>query len=153
MNFNKRTNTLLYKNISLTLYSQRVDVGLCERWVGDRDRLLHIDPSSSDHSSTSFSSWLGLLNHGSLRTQSPLSAAGSHFGILSPTDSNWLKPPWAPGYIIVSRLPSSTVLPLIYTGASLDWQLSQGSICYGTNWYSSMLAECLWRPNSECERS
>ena len=89
-----------------------------ERWVGDGNRLLHIDPSSSDHSNTSFASWLGLLNCGSLRDQSPMSAAGSHFGILSPTDSNWLEPPRAPGYIIVS--PASAVLSLIYTGASLD---------------------------------
>ena len=43
-----------------------------------------------DHSSTSFSSWLRLLNRESLRAQSPLSAAGSHFGILSPTASNRL---------------------------------------------------------------
>ena len=103
-----------------------------ERWVGDGDRLLNIDPSSSDHSSTSFSSWLGLLNRGSLRAQSPLSAAGSHLGILSPTDSNWLEPPRAPGYIIVLRSPASAVLPLIYTGASLDWRLSLGSVCYTT---------------------
>ena len=41
--------------------------------------------SSRDHSSTSSSSWLELLNRGSLRAQIPLSAAGSHFGILSPT--------------------------------------------------------------------
>ena len=46
-----------------------------------------LTPSSSDHSSTSSSSWLGLLNRGSLRAQSPLSAAGSQFGILSLTDS------------------------------------------------------------------
>ena len=61
---------------------------VCERWVGDGDRLPHIDPSS-----TSFLSWLGLLNRGSLRAQSPLSAVGSHFGFLSPNDSNsnWLK--------------------------------------------------------------
>ena len=32
---------------------------VCERWVGDRDRLLYIDPSSSDHSSTPFAFWLG----------------------------------------------------------------------------------------------
>ena len=69
-------------------------ITVCERWVGDGDRLLHIDSSSSDHSSTSFSSWLELLNRGSLRAQSPLSTAGSQFGILSPTGSNfnWLKP-------------------------------------------------------------
>ena len=50
--FNKRTNTLLYKNIPLTLYSrkgcERVAKGLMlvmrERWVGDGDRLQHIDP-------------------------------------------------------------------------------------------------------------
>ena len=67
---------------------------VCERWVGDGDRLLHIDPSSSDHSSTSSSSWLGLLNRGSLRAQTPLSGAGSQFGIFTPTDSNsnWFKP-------------------------------------------------------------
>ena len=41
-----------------------------------------------DHSRTSFTSWLGLLNQESLRTQSPLSATSSHFGILSPTASN-----------------------------------------------------------------
>ena len=39
---------------------------------------------------------VGLLNRGSLRAQSPLSAAGSQFDILSPTDSNRL----CPGYII-----------------------------------------------------
>ena len=48
---------------------------------------------------------------------------------------NWLqlqlelpKPSVAPGYIIVSRPPASAVPLLIYTGASLDWRLGQGSI-------------------------
>ena len=61
-----------------------------------------------------------LLPHlgGSLRAQSPLSAGGSHFGILSPTVSNRLG----------TWLYYSAVLLLIYTGASLDWQLSRGSI-------------------------
>ena len=49
-----------------------------------------------------------------------------------PTDSNsnwnWPKPSVAPGYIIVLHLPASAVPSLIYTGASLDWRLSQGSI-------------------------
>ena len=49
---------------------ERVLFLVCERWVGDGDRLLHTDTSSSDHSSTSFSSWLGLLKRGSLRAQS-----------------------------------------------------------------------------------
>ena len=115
-----------------TLFSKGLMLVVSERWVRDGDRLLHVDPSSSDHSSTSFSSWLGLLNRGSLRAQSPQSAAGSHFGILSPTDFNsnwnWPKPSVAPGYIIVLCPPASAIPPLIYTGASLDWRLGRGSI-------------------------
>ena len=93
-NFNERTNTLLYKNIiSHTLFSK----GWCRLCV--RDELetgtdCYIDPSSSDHCSTS-SSWLGLLNRGSLRAQSPQSAAGSHFGTFTPTNSN------RPGHLII----------------------------------------------------
>ena len=53
-------NTLLYKNIiPLTLVSKGLMLVVYERLVGDGDRMLHIDSSSSDHSSTSFSSWLG----------------------------------------------------------------------------------------------
>ena len=55
---------------------------------GDKDGLLYWPKFFLDHSSSSFASWLGLLNRGSLRAQSPLSGAGSHFGILSPSDSN-----------------------------------------------------------------
>ena len=59
---------------------------VCKRWVGD----CYIDTSfPRGNSSTSSSFWFGLLNRGSLRAQSPLSRAGSHFaGILSPTESN-----------------------------------------------------------------
>ena len=67
--------------------------------------------SSSDHSSTSFSSWLGLLNRGSLRAQKP---SVCRWLSLWHIVSNWLEPPRAPGYIIVSRTPASAVLPLIY---------------------------------------
>ena len=90
-NFNERTNTLLYKNIiSHTLFSKGWCL-LCVRDELETGTDCYTDPSSSrGHSSTSFSSWLRLLNHGSLRAQSLLSAAGSHFGILSPTDSNRL---------------------------------------------------------------
>ena len=97
---------------------------------------------------------------------SHLSAAGSQFGILSPTDSNcdwnsnsltkvvcgtWLYNSltytcllWA--YASAPNSTTSTgqgdipisstgctcfaILLLIYTGESLDWQLSRGSICY-----------------------
>ena len=51
--FNERTNTLLYKNIPLTLYSKGLVLVVCERWVGDGDRLLHIDPKFFWLSSTS----------------------------------------------------------------------------------------------------
>ena len=38
------TNTLLYNNIPLTLYSKGLMFLVCERWVGDGGRLIHIDP-------------------------------------------------------------------------------------------------------------
>ena len=41
---------------------------------------------------------------------------------------NWPKLSVAPGYIIFSRPPASAVPLLIYTGVSLDWWLSWGSI-------------------------
>ena len=54
-----------------------------------------------------------------------------------PTDSNsnwnWPKPSVAPGYIIVSCPPASAVPPLIYTGASLDWQFGRGSVYNNCN--------------------
>ena len=123
-NFNERTNTLLYKNIiSHTLFS-RGWCFLCVRMD------CYFDPSSSGHSSTSSPSWLGLLNRGSLRAASPQSASWFSRWHLVP---NWLQLTTAtkssrlcPGYIFVWHLPASAVLPLIYTGASLDWR----SICY-----------------------
>ena len=135
-NFNERTNTLLYKNIPLTLYSQKGWWLLCVRGELEMGTDCYIDPKFFWPKQHFFLILAGLLNYGSLRAQSPLSAAGSLFGILSPTDSNsnwnWPKPSVAPGYIIVSRPPASAVPPLIYTGASLDWQLSWGLI-YNTS--------------------
>ena len=63
--FNERTNTLLHKKYIWLCVRGELETG---------DRLLHIDPSSSDHSSTSFSFWLGLLHRGSLKVQSSLCA-------------------------------------------------------------------------------
>ena len=41
-NFNERMNTLLYKNIiSRTLFSKGLMLVVCEKWAGDRDRLLY----------------------------------------------------------------------------------------------------------------
>ena len=39
-NFNERTNTLLYKNISHTLFSKGLILLVCEGWAGDGDREL-----------------------------------------------------------------------------------------------------------------
>ena len=122
--------------------------------------------SSSDHSSTSFASWLDCSTVGHWRPQALSLQADSHAGILSPTDSNcnwnsnWLTQAvcgtwlydcltstcflWA--YASAPNSTTSTgqgdipisstgctcfaVLLLIYTGASLDWRLGRGSVCY-----------------------
>ena len=68
----------------------------------------------------------GLLNRWSLSAQSPLSTAGSQFGILAPTASNCLA--------LVILLFNVHLLPLffllIYTCAYLEWRLGRGSIYY-----------------------
>ena len=67
--FNKRTNTLLYKNISHTLFCKGWCF-LCVRGEWETRTDCCFDQSSSrDYSSTCFSSWLGLLNRGSLTAQ------------------------------------------------------------------------------------
>ena len=99
---------------------ERVNFLLCERWVETRTDC-YFDPSSSDHNSTSFSSWLGLINRGSLRAQSPLSAAGSHFGILSPTHSNH------PGHLVI-LLSDIHLLPLFFRLFTQVHLLIEGSV-------------------------
>ena len=89
---NERTHFFI--KIYLTLYSQKDWCFLCVSGEWRQGRTIILTQRSSNHSSTSSSSWLGLLNRGSLWAQSPLSAADSQFSILSPTCSNcnWLKP-------------------------------------------------------------
>ena len=121
--FNERTNTLLYKNIiSHTLFSKGWWL-LCVRNELETGTDRYIDPKFFfEHSSTSSWSWLGLLNRVSLRAQSPLSAAGSHFGILTPTDSN------RPGhlFIILSYVHLLSLFFRLFT--KVDWRLGRGSI-------------------------
>ena len=124
--FNERTKTLLYKNISLILYSRKGWCWLCVRSELETGTDCYImAQSSSDHSSTSFASWLGCSTAGHWGPQSLSLQADSHAGILSPTDSNcdrnwtdsleleleleldWHKPSVASGYIIVCRPPAS----------------------------------------------
>ena len=147
-------HTSLEKYTSHTLF-EMVSKGLrkgymCERWVGDWTdyNILTPVPLSSvallPHS-------VRLLNQGSWGP-SLLLCAGSHCLELQQTDSNELNLSVAPGYIIVwhplascgrhicTQFNPSTVkvIPwylrldalVIYTGASLIWQLSRGSICY-----------------------
>ena len=120
--------TSLQKYKSLTLYSRKGDVSyVWEVWRQGRTVILN--QSSSDHSSTSSSSWLGLLNRGSLRDQSPLSAAGSQFGILSPTDSSRLEH-------LVILLSHMHLLPLFFRFFTQVHLLIDGSVedQYVTGW-------------------
>ena len=75
--------------------------------------------------STSSASWLGLLNRGSLRATTLSLQTGPHSGL---PDINWLSyRRHLPIFFHNSHL-LPLLLPLIYTGASLDWRLDQGSI-------------------------
>ena len=96
--------TSLYK--SVTLYFRKGDFLCVWEMSGDKDGRLYWPKLFLDHSSTSFASWLGLLKLGSLRAQSPLSGAGSHFGILS----NWLEPPRS----LVILFSTVHLLPLLF---------------------------------------
>ena len=99
---------------------ERVMFLVCKRWEETRTDC-YFDPSSSDHSGTSSSSWLGLLNRGSLRPQSPLSATGSHCGILPPTNSN------RPGNLFI-LLSHVHLLPLFSRLFTLVHLLIDGSV-------------------------
>ena len=88
---------------------ERVDVYVeCERWVETG--------SSLDHSSTSSTSWLGLLNQGSLRATGICLQADSHSGIPVPYKLNGRR--HLPLFFHNAHL-LPLLLPLIYTGASL----------------------------------
>ena len=116
---NERTHFFI--KIYLTLYSRKGDVSCAWEMTWRRGQTIILTPSSSDHSSTSSSSRLGLLNRGSLRAQSPLSAASSHFGIFSPTDSSRL------GHLVI--LWSHTyLLPLFFRLFTQVHLLIEGSV-------------------------
>ena len=100
---NERTNTLLFNNIIFqTLFSKGLMLVVCERRSWRREQTVILTKSSS-------STIAALLSHLGWVAQpwvteglATLSRqADSHAGILSSTDSNWLEPPQAPGYIIV----------------------------------------------------
>ena len=116
---NERTNTLLYKNIPLTLYSKGLRKGWC--WLYVRSELetgtdcYILTQSSSDHSSTSFSfCWAAQLKvtRGRKPSVCKLILTLVSCPQLTPTATeleltDWLKLSAAPGYIIVWRPPAS----------------------------------------------
>ena len=132
-NFNGRTNTLLYKYIiSHTFFLN----GWC--WLCVRDELetgtdCYIDPAVL----LSRLGWVARL-----------------WGIEGPKPSvcrwlsirhllcNWLEPSRAPDYVFVSHPPTSAVLPLIYTGASIYWRLGRGSIYNNSPWLTKAFRHC-----------
>ena len=149
---NERTHFFI-KNIPLTLYSRKGMFLVCERWVGDGDRLPHIDPKLF------FRIPAGLLNRGSLRAQAlclelVLTPLASYLQLkleLTPTATGSRTDPSRLWHLVIflfdiHLLPVGirichhvhsprwyydiAVLPLIYTGASLDWRLGRRSICY-----------------------
>ena len=109
------------KNISLSLYCQKGWRWLCVRDELETGTDCYFDPKV-------FLAIAALLFHLGWVTQ-PWPSVCRWLSVRYLV-SNSLKPSRAPGYIVVSYPLASVVLPLIYTGASLDWRLSRGSICY-----------------------
>ena len=86
--FNERTNTLLYKNISLTLYSRKGWCWLCVRGELETGTDCYILTQFLLTIALLLSHLVGLLNRGSLSAARPSVCSWSQFGILSLTDSN-----------------------------------------------------------------
>ena len=123
-NFNERIHFFIKIYISHTLFSKGWCL-LCVRDELETGTDCYIDPSSS----LDIAALLPHLGWG-------FSTVG-HWGPkalclpLALTSVSCLQLTWtvcAPDYIIVYRPPASAVLPLIYTGESLDWRLGRGSI-------------------------
>ena len=81
-NFNERTNTLLYISLTSHFILEKDDVGCVWEMSWRREQTAMLTQQDF------FLILAGSLNSGSLRAQSPLSAAVSQFCILSPTGSN-----------------------------------------------------------------
>ena len=130
-NFNERTNRLLYKNISLTLYSRKGCCWLCVRGELETGTDCLISTQVLLTIAALLSHLGSTVGHWGLKALcQPLALTSPSCPELTPIDSSRL----CPGYIIVWHPPTSTVLPFIYTGASIDWRLGRGSICYSVFW-------------------
>ena len=109
------------KIYQLHLILERVMFVVCERWVGDRDRLLYWPHNSSDHSSTPFTSWLSCSTVGNWGPQSPQSA--NWFSRWHPL-SNWLEPS---GHLVI-LLSYVHLLPLFFRLFTQVHLLIDGSV-------------------------
>ena len=140
-NFNERTNTLLYKNISLTLYTRKGWCWLCVR--GELETGIDcniLTQSSSDHSSTSFSSWLGCSTVGhwgpkalclplALTLPSCPQLTQLQLELTQAVSGTWLYNCLTPTCF--------HCFSAYLTGASLDWRFGRGSI-YNISFTSSI---------------
>ena len=118
---NKRTLFFL-KYFSHTFLSKGLMLVVCERWVGDRNRLLYWPKDLLTIEvllSQLGCSTVGLWGPKTLCLPLALNSASCPQLTPTPTDSSRL----CPGYIFVWHPPASAD---IYTGASLDWRLVEG---------------------------
>ena len=150
------------KNIPLTLYSRKGWCWLCVRGELEMGTLLHIDPKFFWPQQRLFLVLLNRGSWGPKPSVWSWFSVWLHISNWNcNSNSNWPKPSVAPGYIFVWHPPAScgcthlhriqprpqvkvifqylrpdapvSAVPLlIYTGASLNWWLSRGSICYNS---------------------
>ena len=127
-NFNERTNTLLYKNIYLshTLFSKGLMFLLCVRdeWRQGQTAILTHILLLTVAALFPYLGW-SCSTGGCWRSQLSVFMLALTLVLLSPTNAT------AAGtclysFINVHLIPR--LLPLIYTGASLDWRFDQVSI-------------------------
>ena len=126
---------------------------MCERWVGDWTNCNILTPSSFIFCSTSFSfCWAAQL--GILRAHSPLLVAGSSTasylqlsepvcgtGLYNCLTSTCTK--FNPSTVKVIPWYLRPDALVIYTGASLTWQLGRGSTCYKDLTYCKTFYKCV----------
>ena len=117
---NERTH--IFIKIFLSHFILGVSVE-CERW-SETGTDCYIDPtSSSDHSTTSYASWLGLLDRGSLRATALSLQADPHSGF---PVTNWLNSRRHLPIFFHNAHLLPLLLALIYTGAFLIDGLVKG---------------------------
>ena len=115
-------NTLLYKSINFSNFIlERVIFVVCERWGGDRDRLLYWSKFFLVYSSTSSSSWLGVAQL--WVTEGPKPSV-CHLLSLRHLASNCLEPS---GHLVI-LLSNAHLLPLFFHLFTPVYLLIDGSV-------------------------